>query len=265
MGVVNVTPDSFSDGGRFFEPQAAVKQAERLISEGSAVIDIGAESTRPGAEPVSEDDECARAMPVIKELMSRRSCVISIDTCKYETARRAIDAGASIINDISGLQREPRLARLAAETGAGLVIMHMRGAPQTMQSLTDYDDLTGEVNAFFRRQIDFAVSEGVEPGQIAIDPGIGFSKTAEQNLTLIRLTHEWAVEGFPIVLGVSRKSFIGKITGAEADGRIWGTAGAVAAGVMRGAHVLRVHDVAEMKQAAETAWAIQSQSMPEQW
>lgn len=262
MGVVNVTPDSFSDGGQYFNPAKAIRQAERLLEQGADIIDIGGESSRPGADPVMVDEELRRVLPSIEELAGRQGAVVSIDTVKYEVAARALDEGAVIINDISGLQQEPRLADLAAQSKAGLVIMHMRGAPRTMQTMTDYENLTREVHVFFEQQITFAQQKGVALNQIAIDPGIGFSKTAQQNLTLIQRTPEWVIPGHAVIAGPSRKSFIGAVTGADAANRDWGTAGAVAACAMRGAHIIRVHNVEAMRDVVDVVDAICCESLP---
>ncbi|MBI1387888.1 MAG: dihydropteroate synthase [bacterium] len=256
MGVVNATPDSFSDGGRFFNATDAIRQAERLIHEGAHLIDAGGESSRPGAAPASADEEWRRVKPVVEEIAGRQGFPLSIDTVKYEVAARALEAGAAVINDISGLQQEPRLAELSAQSGAGLIVMHMRGTPRTMQSFTEYDDPIGEIRAFFERQQQIALEAGVSPAQLAFDPGIGFSKTAEQNLTLINRLGELRLAGRPLVLGVSRKSFIGRATGREPLDRDWGTAGACAAGVLRGANVIRVHHVKAIRDAVVVADAI---------
>ncbi|HOJ59277.1 MAG TPA: dihydropteroate synthase [bacterium] len=256
MGVINVTPDSFSDGGLFFEPRQAISHASRLWEEGADILDVGGASSRPGAEPVPVAEEIRRVLPVVEELAGRSGCVVSVDTVSYEVAARCLDAGASIINDISGLQQDPRLARLAAEAKAGLILMHMRGDPRTMQSLTDYGDLEGEIHWFFERQVAYALAEGVQPDQIVLDPGIGFSKTAEQNLLILKHLDRIRLEGYPLLIGVSRKSFIGKITGAEPRGRLMGTAGAVAASVLNGADCVRVHDVGLLRDTVAVADAI---------
>lgn len=256
MGVINVTPDSFSDGGLFFESRQAISHASRLWEEGADILDVGGASSRSGAEPVPVAEEIRRVLPVVEELAGRSGCVVSVDTVSYEVAARCLDAGASIINDISGLQQDPRLARLAAEAKAGLILMHMRGDPRTMQSLTDYGDLEGEIHWFFERQVAYALAEGVQPDQIVLDPGIGFSKTAEQNLLILKHLDRIRLEGYPLLIGVSRKSFIGKITGAEPRGRLMGTAGAVAASVLNGADCVRVHDVGLLRDTVAVADAI---------
>jgi len=263
MGIVNVTPDSFSDGGRFFDPQKAIEHAYRLFDEGADIVDIGGESTRPGAEPVPVDEELRRVIPVIEEVAGRGGRLLSIDTTKYETAARALEAGARVLNDISGLQKEPRLAELAASFGVGLVLMHSRGNPQTMQSLTHYTDLLDDIRVFFQQQIQIALDAGVPRDGIALDPGIGFGKTAEQNLSILKNLERIRIDDYPLLLGVSRKSFIGKITDAEVDRRLMGTAGAVAASIINGADVVRVHDVEAMRDTIAVAHAIRTVSLPE--
>lgn len=262
MGVVNVTPDSFSDGGLYFEPGRAIAHACRLQEEGADLLDVGGASSRPGADPVPVEEELRRVLPVVEELAGRGGCVVSVDTVSYEVAARCLEAGASVLNDISGLQREPRLARLAAESGAGLIIMHMRGDPRTMQSLTEYTDLEGEIHRYFARQAAFAHSEGIQEDQLVLDPGIGFSKTAEQNLYLLKHLGRIRLNGYPLLLGVSRKSFIGKITGAEAGGRLMGTAGAVAAAVLNGADIVRVHDIKPLRDVVAVADAVRRAALP---
>lgn len=263
MGVLNATPDSFSDGGDFADPHAAIDRAYRLFEEGADLVDVGGESSRPGAEPIPFDEELRRVLPIVEEIAGRGNLPVSIDTVKYETASRCIDAGACAINDISGLQRDPRLATLAAQSGAGLALMHMRGDPQTMQSMTDYEDLIGEVRAFFECQISLAQEAQAHPRQIVLDPGIGFGKTAQQNLTLIHHLERLRVENYPILVGVSRKSFIGAITGKAVHERKWGTAAAVAVSVWQGANLLRIHDVSAMRDAAAVAEAILREKLPE--
>ena len=259
MGVLNVTPDSFSDGGDNVVPDLAIANALAMIDAGADIIDIGGESTRPGAEPVNAADELARVHPVICGLRKETDVPVSIDTWKSQVARDSIAAGAVIINDISGFNRDPVMKRVAADTGAGCVVMHMRGTPQTMQSQTDYDDLIGEIKAYFARALEDLKAAGVAPDNICLDPGIGFSKTAEQNLMLLRRLAEFGGYGRPILLGPSRKSFIGKTLGIDDPGaRIWGTAAAVALGVGAGARIIRVHDVAAMRQVADMALALSS-------
>lgn len=263
MGVVNVTPDSFSDGGEFFDCKKAVDHASTLIEEGADLIDIGGASSRPGAEPVSIDEELKRVLPVVDALARRGYNNLSIDTCWSQVARPCIEAGASVINDITGLRSDPELARLAAESGAGLIIMHMRGNPRTMQSLTEYQDLLNDIRSYFVERIDVARSAGVKQRQIAIDPGIGFSKTADQNLRIIHNLKKIRVDDYPMVLGVSRKSFIGAITHREASKRSMGTAGAVAACILYGADIVRVHEVGAMREVAAVVDAIRRERVTE--
>ena len=262
MGIVNVTPDSFSDGGRFADPAEAIRYAWRLLEEGSDLLDIGGESSRPGADPVPVEEELRRVLPVIEALAGKADFPLSVDTVKYEVAVRALEAGADIINDVSGLQSDPRLAELAAQTGAGLIIMHRRGTPKTMQSLTQYDHLVQEIHSFFERQGDRAVAVGVDPSQLCFDPGIGFSKTVEQNLQVLRRLPEIRLTGAPLLCGVSRKSFLGAITGKDSSHRRFGTAGAVAVCVWQGVNILRVHDVSAMKDVAEVVQAVCCESLP---
>lgn len=256
MGVLNITPDSFSDGGLFFDHSRAIKHAYEMIEQGAHIIDVGGESSRPGADPVPEDDECQRVIPVINELAKNGQIPVSIDTTKYSVAAHALDAGAAIINDISGLQAEPKLADLAASSRSGLIIMHMRGTPQTMQLLTHYTDLVNEMRLFFEHQIDYARQAGVQDEQIVLDPGIGFGKTAEQNLTIINQLRRIRINHFPLLAGVSRKSFIGKVTRKTVDNRLMGTAAAVSACLLKGCDLIRVHDVAEMMDVASVIDAL---------
>jgi len=256
MGIVNCTPDSFSDGGLYFDSTKAIKHAYRQFEQGAHILDVGGASSRPGADPVSPEEELRRVLPVVSELAGNSDLPVSVDTFSYEVAARCLDAGAVAVNDITGLQSDARLADLVAQSGAGLVLMHMRGAPKTMQMMTDYHNLEGEIKDFFQIQVDLARSKGVEKEQIALDPGIGFSKTAEQNLSIIKHLDRVRYESYPLLLGVSRKSFIGKVTGAEVNHRLMGTAGAVAACIMNGTEIVRVHDVEEMREVSEIVNAI---------
>lgn len=244
MGILNVTPDSFSDGGRYVSVTAAVEQALTLINEGAAIIDIGGESTRPGAPDVSINDECARAIPVIEALTrSNPEVVISIDTSKPEVAEKAIEAGAKIINDVTGF-RDPQMIALAAKTGAGLVVMHMQGTPRTMQSAPAYDDVVAEIRNFFAERHASFIEAGIDQETIVYDPGIGFGKTQEHNLTLLNHLDQLVVEGRPLLLGVSRKSFIGKAIGSELiEDRDWPTVAITSLARELGVPLHRVHDV----------------------
>lgn len=250
MGILNVTPDSFSDGGKFVDSATAVARGLQMAEEGADIIDIGGESTRPGSLPVPAGEEIRRTVPVIKKLRAETGALISIDTCKTEVARAAVDAGADIINDISALA-DPGMAELAAGTGAGLVLMHMLGTPETMQKDPRYGDVVSEVHRFLEERAAFAVSRGVAPEQIALDPGIGFGKTDEHNLALLRGIPQLAASGFPVLIGASRKSFIGRISGRGPDERLAGSLAAAVFSILRGAHILRVHDVKESCDAAK--------------
>ena len=259
MGVLNVTPDSFSDGGRFYATEGAVEHALQMIAEGADIIDIGGESTRPGSAFVSEEEELRRVLPVIEGLTRSASVPISIDTTKASVARAALAAGAEIVNDISALRFDPAIADEVAKAKAGLVLMHSRGTPETMQRLPPVEDLMGEVIGGLRESIAVAEQRGVSLESIAIDPGIGFGKTAAQNVELIAKLDQLAREfaHFPILIGTSRKSFIGKLTdNAPADERLYGTIASIAASVMKGAHIARVHDVKAAVEAARVAEAI---------
>jgi len=261
MGILNVTPDSFSDGNLFNDPQRAIDRALELIEEGADIIDIGGESTRPGAPPVSEDDEIERVVPVISGLAGKISCAISIDTWKSGVAHAAIEAGAEIINDISGFTFDQLMPTVAARSGAAAVLMHTRGTPQEMQSNTTYTDLIGEVMQSLRHSVVLAEEAGVSRQNLAIDPGIGFAKGAGHNLEILRRLQEFTCFGLPILVGTSRKSFIGRILNRDADQRLHGTAATVALAVAYGAAILRVHDVRAMRDVADMAHAITSGTM----
>ena len=255
MGVLNVTPDSFSDGGRFLDTEKAVERGLQMAAEGADIIDIGGESSRPGAAPVSALQEQRRVIPVIAALAGKLDIPISIDTYRPETARAALDAGAVIINDISGLRRKG-MARLAAGRDVPVVIMHMKGTPRDMQKDPAYDDVLGEINRFLRARIDAAAAAGVDPEKMVVDPGIGFGKTVDHNLRIISRLGELAGLGRPILVGVSRKSFIGKILDAGMDGRLEGGLAAATAAVLNGATIIRAHDVEANVRAARLADAI---------
>jgi dihydropteroate synthase len=255
MGVVNVTPDSFTDGGLFLEPDAAVEHGERLAAEGAAILDVGGESTRPGAEPVPEDEERRRVEPVVERLAAAGHA-ISIDTTKVGVARAALDAGAEVVNDVSAFRFEPELAGLVAERGAACCLMHMLGKPRTMQEDPRYDDVVADVKAFLEQRLSFAVSEGVAEERVWLDPGIGFGKTVEHNLELLRRLREIVAIGRPVVIGTSRKSFLGRLTGGKSEGeRLPGTIATNVIALERGASVFRVHDVAAVVDALTVAAA----------
>ena len=263
MGVLNVTPDSFSDGGQFFSTDRAVAHAEQMIAEGADIIDIGGESTRPGSMFVSEEEELQRVIPVIERLATQTSVPLSIDTTKSSVARAALAAGAEIVNDISALRFDPLIADEAARADAGLVLMHSRGTPKTMQKLPPVEDIMSEVIDGLRESINLAQQHGVARESIAVDPGVGFGKTAEQNVELIANLDQLAAEfaEFPLLIGTSRKSFIGKLlNGAPADARLYGTVASIAASVLKGTHIVRVHDVKAAVEAIKVADAVKRTS-----
>jgi dihydropteroate synthase len=254
MGVVNVTPDSFSDGGQYLDPAAAVRHGEELARDGAAILDVGGESTRPGAAEVEESEELRRVEPVVRALAGEAT--VSIDTSKAAVAAAALDAGASIVNDVTAFKHEPEMAALCAERGVGVVLMHMPGNPRTMQDDPRYEDVVDEVKAFLAERMEFAVGQGVEEDRIWLDPGIGFGKTLEHNLELLRRLGELRELGRPLVVGASRKSFIGKVDGSAVGDRIGGSIASTVLAAAEGAAVLRVHDVAEMAQALAVANAV---------
>jgi dihydropteroate synthase len=255
MGVVNVTPDSFSDGGEFLAAGDAIAHGERLVAEGAQILDIGGESTRPGAEPVGAEEELGRVLPVIEGLAGGEA-EVSIDTTKVEVARGALAAGATIVNDVSAFRFEPELAALVAETGSDCCLMHMLGEPRTMQQDPRYDDVVSDVRAFLEERLAFAVGEGVPEERVWLDPGIGFGKTLEHNLELLRRLDEIVAIGRPVVIGTSRKSFIGKLTGRGEKERLAGTIATNVLALERGARIFRVHDVAEVADALTVTAAV---------
>lgn len=249
MGILNVTPDSFSDGGRYFEPAAAIEHGLRLAAEGADILDIGGESTRPGAEPVPAGEELRRVLPVVRALARQLTIPISIDTMKTAVARACLDAGAAIINDVSGL-RDPDMVNLAAQTRAGVVVMHMQGTPQTMQLDPRYDDVVRDVRRFLDARRDALVAAGIDPEALAFDPGIGFGKTLEHNLQLLAQLEQAVPAERPVVLGVSRKGLLGQITGRPRAERLAASLAVACFAAARGqAHILRVHDVAATRDA----------------
>ena len=255
MGIVNVTPDSFSDGGLYLDAEAATTHGEELAQAGADVLDIGGESTRPGAEEVAADEEMRRTEPVVSALVGRGHAV-SIDTSKAPVAEAALDAGASIVNDVTAFRGDPEIASLCAERGCDVVLMHMLGTPRTMQDEPRYADVVDDVKAFLAERVESALAAGVAEERIWIDPGIGFGKTVEHNLELLRRLGELRDLGRPIVVGTSRKRFIGAITGREADERIGGTVASNVLALVNGADAFRIHDVAEVKQALDVADAL---------
>jgi dihydropteroate synthase len=253
MGVVNVTPDSFSDGGEFLDATRAVEHAKRMVDEGADILDIGAESSRPGSDPVSEQDEWARLAPVLERLIREVDVAVSVDTYKPATANRALDLGAHLINDITGLS-DPAMVEAVARHRAPAVIMHMKGSPKTMQQDVRYEDVVEEVKSFLTGQARRAAEAGVP--QVILDPGIGFGKKTEHNLELMRRLGELAALPYPLLVGPSRKSFLGNLTGAAVNDRLEGTLAAVTAAVLGGANIVRVHDVRQCRQAVLVADAI---------
>lgn len=254
MGVLNITPDSFSDGGHYLDAEQAVARAFEIESQGADILDVGGESTRPGSTGISSQEEMRRVIPVLEKLQGRLKIPISIDTSKAEVAEAAIYHGAQIINDVTGLRADPRLAEIAAQRKLPLILMHMRGEPRTMQNRPFARDVMREVTTGLRQSIARARHAGVAKSQIILDPGLGFGKRAEQSFELIARVSELARLGFPLLIGASRKSFVGKaLGGAPREGRAWGTAATVAAAILGGAHMVRVHEVAEMVQVAQVA------------
>jgi dihydropteroate synthase len=256
MGIVNATPDSFSDGGRYLDAQAAVAHGRELAADGAAILDVGGESTRPGAEPVPEREELRRVVPVIEGLTAAGTrAQLSIDTVKLAVARAAVDAGATYVNDVSAFRHDPGMAGLVAEHGLDCCLMHMLGEPRTMQRDPRYDDVVSEVKAFLEERLAFAVAEGVAEERIQLDPGIGFGKTVEHNLELLRRLDEIVALGRPVLVGVSRKTFLGRLTGRDVDDRVAATVAANLLAFTRGASVFRVHDVRPLADALAVAAA----------
>ena len=259
MGILNVTPDSFTDGGRYFDPASAVAHALAMEADGVDIIDVGGESTRPGAKPVPVDEEIRRTAPVIRALRERTECLVSVDTAKAAVARAALDAGAHIVNDISA-GADPAMAAAVKESGAGWVLMHMQGTPQTMQQDPHYADVAAEVAAFLRGRMAAFIRAGVAPEQLALDPGIGFGKKMEHNVELLRRIPDLAALGRPVLIGVSRKSFLGKIAGcADTAQRLPASLAALCFARQQGAHIFRVHDVRESRDALRTLSALAGQ------
>jgi dihydropteroate synthase len=260
VGIINVTPDSFSDGGRWPTPERAADRADELVSAGADWLDVGGESSRPGALPVPAEEQIRRTIPTIAAIRRRHDCVISIDTTSAEVAKRAADSGASIVNDISAGRDDPEMFPILARLSLPMVLMHMQGKPQTMQVSPSYQDVTAEVSAFLVDRRDRAVQAGVNPGAIILDPGIGFGKRLEHDLKLLRDTRQLAGLGHPLLVGPSRKRFIGEVTGEKrVDQRVFGTAGAVAWCVANGAAAVRVHDVGPISQVVRVIQAISLQ------
>jgi dihydropteroate synthase len=256
MGIVNVTPDSFSDGGRYFAADAALDQALTLVREGAAIVDIGGESTRPGSELVPPDQELRRVLPVVEALADSVGVPISVDTMKADVARRTLAAGAALVNDVSALRFDDTMADVVAETGCPVCLMHMQGMPKTMQDDPRYDDVVDEVLSFLEERMAFALARGVSEEQIMVDPGIGFGKTVAHNLALLDGLQRFSALGRPVLLGASRKRFLGAILGAEPSGRDIGTVATTVLGYLAGAHVFRVHNVKPNFEALRVALAV---------
>ena len=251
MGVLNVTPDSFSDGGRFLSYSDAVTRAWRIADEGADILDIGGESTRPGSQGVSSDEELRRVLPVLEAVAGTYPLPISVDTSKAVVARRALELGAELVNDVTALRKSPQIGEEVARSGAGIILMHMRGDPCTMQVIPPSQDILSEIEQWAGEAVERAGSSGISSSKIILDPGIGFGKTANQNLEILRHLGRLAKLSFPLMIGTSRKSFIGTILNRPAGDRIFGSAASVAASIMFGAHIVRVHDVAAMRDVAQ--------------
>jgi len=256
MGVLNVTPDSFSDAGRFAAPDAAVEQGLRMAAEGAALIDVGGESTRPGAQPVSAAEELRRVLPVIERLRRATTAVLSVDTSKPEVMRAAAAAGAGFINDVRAL-REPGALEAAAATGCGLCLMHMQGDPRTMQAAPHYGDVVAEVRAFLTARVTACRAAGIDPAQLTVDPGFGFGKNVEHNLTLLRQLGELAADGPPVLVGLSRKATVGTLTGRGPGERVYGSVALAVIAALKGARIIRAHDVAATVDALKVAIAVE--------
>ena len=256
MGIINVTPDSFSDGGKYANVEAAVMRAKQMVADGADIIDIGGESSRPGAEPISANEECRRVVPVVQALAEQFQIPISVDTYKAEVAYEALSAGACVINDITALHGDPNMCQILADAQAGVILMHMQGVPATMQKAPTYQNVVVEVHAWLTEVASQAVDRGIDSSRIMIDPGIGFGKTLDHNLEILRHLMQFRGIGHPLLVGVSRKKFIGQILDLPVHQREEGTAATVAWSIINGANVVRVHDVAKMKQVAQVIDAI---------
>lgn len=258
MGILNVTPDSFSDGGRYLNPDDAIARALGMVEQGADVLDLGAESSRPGAVPIDEEEERRRLLPIVEAVCRRVSIPVSIDTTKASIAERALDAGAAIINDISALRFDARMGAVVAKSGAGVILMHMQGTPQTMQHAAQYADVVAEVRRFLKARVEAAREMGIGPKRILLDPGIGFGKNCRHNLALLNQLETVSMLGRPLVVGVSRKAFLGKVLDRPVDKRLMGTAGAVAVSIMKGVRMVRVHDVEPIRDVVRIIEAIRN-------
>lgn len=261
MGIVNITPDSFSDGGRYFSSPAATAHAINLVAQGADLLDLGAESTRPGSAPVGEQEEIDRLLPVLNEVVKQTTVPISVDTMKSRVARLALDAGASIINDVTAMRFDPDMAAVVAASGAGIVLMHMQGMPATMQLSPSYDNVVSDVREFLSERIEAAENAGIVKSRIMLDPGFGFGKLQVHNLELLNQLAVFSQLGCPVLVGLSRKAFLGKMLDRPVTEREWGTAAAVALAVDRGAAIIRVHDVAGMRDVVRVAAAVRAASI----
>ena len=251
MGIINVTPDSFSDGGKYANVEATVMRAKQMVADGADIIDIGGESSRPGAEPITANEECRRVIPVVQALAEQSQIPISVDTYKAKVAHEALSAGACVINDITALHGDPNMCQIVADAQAGVILMHMQGVPATMQKAPTYQNVVTEVHAWLTEVASQAVDRGIDSSRIMIDPGIGFGKTFDHNLEILRHLMQFRGIGYPMLVGVSRKKFIGRILNLPVHQRQEGTAATVAWSIINGANVVRVHDVAKMKQVAQ--------------
>ena len=251
MGILNVTPDSFSDGGRYDDVDMAIASAKQMVLDGADIIDVGGESSRPNAQPVSADEECRRVIPVVQALSEQTETIISVDTCKAEVAMKALQAGAHLVNDITALYSDPKMVEVVIEANASTILMHMQGTPDTMQKSPSYQNVVSEVYDWLKEAVDHAVDKGVREDLIIVDPGIGFGKTFDHNLQLLRNLEVFRQLKCPLLVGTSRKAFIGQILNLPADQRDGGTAATVAWSISKGVDIVRVHDVATMKRVAK--------------
>ena len=265
MGILNVTPDSFSDGGIYLDKKSAVQKGLQLIKDGADILDIGGESTRPGSHPVTAEEEKRRILPVISEIRKKTDALISVDTTKSEVLKSALDAGADILNDISGMRFDPKILGLASKQDIPVIIMHMKGTPKNMQESPEYDNVIQEIKTFLKQRITDALTAGIKKNKIIIDPGIGFGKRLKDNLKIISNLSAFSELGFPILIGVSRKSFIGDLLNLSPEKRIEGTIASSLISILQGAHILRVHDVSSLKKAVIVAEAIMKEGVSNQF
>ncbi|MCD6517668.1 MAG: dihydropteroate synthase [Candidatus Aminicenantes bacterium] len=265
MGILNVTPDSFSDGGIYLDKKSAVQKGLQLIKDGADILDIGGESTRPGSHPVTAEEEKRRILPVISEIRKKTDALISVDTTKSEVLKSALDAGADILNDISAMRFDPKILGLASKQDIPVIIMHMKGTPRSMQESPEYDNVIQEIKTFLKQRITDALTAGIKKNKIIIDPGIGFGKRLKDNLKIISNLSAFSELGFPILIGVSRKSFIGDLLNLSPEKRIEGTIASSLISILQGAHILRVHDVSSLKKAVIVAEAIMKEGVSNQF